>query len=143
MKFCKRLSQYFMGYLWFSYKSVHYKPYFTYGQWIYIPTFHIYFFLALLNSFRICELRDNKSRESRNFLAKISEILLRRMPCNNVIFRSIEHLGKVYAFRHTPYHTLIVSRFIHITGRLNLFYIIGLFSIKNAKLILFIWKASC
>jgi hypothetical protein len=30
-------------------------------------------FLAALNSFRICELRDNKCRESRNFLAKMSE----------------------------------------------------------------------
>jgi len=46
-----------------------------------------FIFLVLLNSVRVCELRDNKNRESRNFLAKISEIVLKRVPGNSMIFR--------------------------------------------------------
>jgi len=54
-------------------------------KFIFLPSTFI--FLAVINSSRICELRGNKSRESRNFLAKISEILFTRMPYNSVIFR--------------------------------------------------------
>jgi hypothetical protein len=39
----ERFSQYFMRCLWIPYKWIYYKPHFTYGQRIYIPTFHTYF----------------------------------------------------------------------------------------------------
>jgi len=103
-----------------------------------------FIFLAVLNSFRICELRDNKSRESRNFLAKISEIILKRIPGNNVIFREYRTPWQsLYIPSHNMPHADCFSFYSYHRQTQFILYYWNIFNKKNAKLVLFIWKASC